>query len=63
MEKRLTQKDVHWNCRFHPTNGWHETGCPHLNWSKKDLLGALISKKKFEEERLKNTVNYLPDFN
>lgn len=23
-----------YNCRFHPTDWWHEVGCPH--WSKCD---------------------------
>lgn len=21
-----------WHCRFHPTNWWHEVGCPHVKW-------------------------------
>lgn len=23
------EKDRTWNCRFHPTDWWHEVGCPH----------------------------------
>ena len=25
-----------YSCRFHPTNWWHEVGCPHKDWSKED---------------------------
>jgi hypothetical protein len=35
----------HWNCRFHPTDGWHETGCPHKEWSKEQLQRALVLAK------------------
>jgi hypothetical protein len=35
----------HWNCRFHPTAGWHEHGCPHQEWTKEQLQKALILAK------------------
>jgi hypothetical protein len=27
-------------CRFHPTDGWHEVGCPHRPWSDDELRHA-----------------------
>jgi Lar family restriction alleviation protein len=35
----------HWNCRFHPTNWWHETGCPHKEWTKEEIHRALVLSK------------------
>jgi hypothetical protein len=35
----------HWNCRFHPTDGRHEHGCPHQEWTKEQLQKALILAK------------------
>ncbi len=29
-----TQEKVY-NCRFHPTDGWHEVGCPHIEQARK----------------------------
>lgn len=52
-DKELTQNDVSWSCRFHPVNFWHEVGCPHCEWTKEQLLSALIAKKKFEEDKIK----------
>jgi hypothetical protein len=43
--------DVTWACRFHPTDWFHEVGCPHREWTKEQLVDALIAKKKFELER------------
>ena len=34
-----------WNCRFHPTDWWHEIGCPHQEWTKEQLQSALITAK------------------
>lgn len=56
FDQKLKEVKVTWNCRFHPTDYWHEIGCPHQKWSKEDLLGALISKKKFEQSGLRGTV-------
>ena len=56
IPKEIEEQQVEWHCRFHPTDWWHEVGCPHQpQWSKEDLLGALISKKKFEQLQLKRT--------
>jgi len=38
--------EVNWSCRFHPTEGWHEVGCPHQEWTKEQLLEALIMHKQ-----------------
>lgn len=48
--------DVTWNCRFHPTDGWHEIGCPHQFWTADELRSALITKKRFEQSGLKGQV-------
>jgi rhamnogalacturonyl hydrolase YesR len=37
--------DVTWTCRFHPTDWWHEVGCPHQEWTKEQLLAALVTAK------------------
>jgi hypothetical protein len=48
--------EVRWFCRFHPTNWWHEVGCPHCEWTKEQLLSALIAKKRFEERDDKSCI-------
>lgn len=36
-----------YSCRFHPTDGWHEVGCPHVKqWSKEELQEALNLAKQ-----------------
>lgn len=47
------QNKVRWTCRFHPYDWWHEVGCPHREWTNDELLSALITKKEFEESKLK----------
>lgn len=44
--------EIIWNCRFHPSNGWHEVGCPHVEWTKEQLQETLESKKRFEQEQV-----------
>lgn len=40
-------KEITWMCRFHPTDWFHEVGCPHNNdWSKEDLQRALETAKR-----------------
>lgn len=29
-----------YTCRFHPTNSWHEVGCPHQDWTFDELSQA-----------------------
>jgi len=44
LKKR--QEELPWNCRFHPTHWWHETGCPHMEWTVEQLLSAVVTKKE-----------------
>lgn len=54
MKKKKTEslKTLHdftatWNCRFHPTDGWHEVGCPHkTDWTRDQLQEALNKAKQ-----------------
>lgn len=41
----LALKQLHWNCLEHPTNGYHEVGCPHRLWNLEDLQSALEGQK------------------
>jgi hypothetical protein len=47
FKKRLEEETTNprWNCRFHPTDYWHEVGCPHREWTKEQLQKALIMAK------------------
>lgn len=40
-----------YNCRIHPSAGWHESGCPHKEWTKEQLQDALNSSKRSHELR------------
>ncbi len=42
-----------YNCRFHPTDFWHEVGCPHREWSKEELQNALDNAKRSIELQIK----------
>jgi len=44
--KKLKDFKPTWNCRFHPTDWWHEVGCPHQEWTKEQLKGALEASKQ-----------------
>ena len=39
------KKEVQFHCRFHPTDGFHEIGCPHIEWKNEDLIDALRGQK------------------
>lgn len=41
-----------YTCRFHPTDWWHEIGCPHMKWTKKQLQEALDQAKENEQKQL-----------
>ena len=41
----LAMKQLHWECKNHPTDGYHEVGCPHRLWNIEDLQGALNGQK------------------
>ena len=53
-EFKKLQDSVGWTCRFHPTDSFHEVGCPHRTWTIEQIMSALVAKKKFEEEGIKN---------
>lgn len=50
---KIKQEDLQWSCRLHPTDWFHEVGCPHMDWTKEQLLNALLCKKQFENETKK----------
>jgi hypothetical protein len=39
------ETEITWSCRFHPTEWFHEVGCPHMKWTKKQLQEALETQK------------------
>lgn len=43
---RPSQHDLIWHCRFHPTDWFHEVGCPHVEWTHEQLQAAIESQKK-----------------
>lgn len=45
-EKYFKDMKLSWCCRFHPTDYFHEVGCPHQEWTKEQLHEALITAKK-----------------
>ena len=45
-EKVLDDFKPQYSCRFHPTNWWHEVGCSHKRWTKKQLQEALDNSKQ-----------------
>lgn len=53
FQSALEKVQVTWNCIHRREQ--HEVGCPHKEWSSKELLDALIAKKKFEQSGLRGT--------
>jgi hypothetical protein len=51
----VIEKPITWICRFHPTNSFHEVGCPHQEWTKEELQRAL----ELAKESLIQTVEVL----
>jgi metal-sulfur cluster biosynthetic enzyme len=47
FKKRMDEliANPHWNCRHHPTDWWHENGCPHKDWTKEEIHRALVLAK------------------
>lgn len=41
----MKRKQMPWACRFHPTNWFHEVGCPHKEWTKEELQKVVNTKK------------------
>lgn len=46
MNNPIENIQITWSCRFHPTDWFHEVGCPHREWTKEELQGALETAKK-----------------
>ncbi len=40
---------INFTCRFHPTDWFHEVGCPHKEWTKEELQSALKTAKQVNE--------------
>jgi len=38
---KIAKANLRWSCRFHPTDWFHEIGCPHMEWTKEQLQEAL----------------------
>lgn len=34
------------DCRFHPTDWFHEVGCPHMTWTAEQLEDMIIKLEK-----------------
>lgn len=59
-EKELTDFKPQYTCRFHPTDYWHEVGCPHQAWGMQDLQQALDNAKQSNAYLLYKLTNNLP---
>ena len=44
-EYEQAKKEVIFFCRFHPTDWFHEVGCPHMDWTKEQLIDAIRGLK------------------
>ena len=44
--KQLSDFQPSYSCRFHPTDWWHEVGCPHREWTAAELQKALDAAKQ-----------------
>ena len=42
---KIAKNNLKWTCRFHPTDWFHEFGCPHCEWTKEQLQEALETAK------------------
>ena len=38
------------NCRFHPTNWWHEVDCPHMEWTPEQLTENEQVTREFHDK-------------
>ena len=48
-QAKKAEENITWTCRFHPTDWFHELGCPHREWTKEEYKSALHSKKIGEQ--------------
>ena len=37
IQQKIDEAEPIWNCK---ANQWHETGCPHKDWTKEELQEA-----------------------
>ena len=50
---KFLEGEPSFNCRIHPTDGWHEVGCPDKEWTRDQLLDALKKAKRSNEWLIK----------
>lgn len=43
---KIDDYPITWSCRFHPTEWFHEVGCPHVEWTREQLQSALETHKR-----------------
>ena len=53
IQQKIDKTKPVWNCH---AGVQHEIGCPHKEWTKEELLSALIGKKKFEASGIAGTI-------
>jgi hypothetical protein len=54
LERReLDRQGRTFTCRFHPTDWWHEVGCPHMVWTKEQLADAEETRQKFFDQHIR----------
>jgi hypothetical protein len=41
VKLKTARDNPHWYCRHHPTDWFHEIGCPHMKWTVEQLQDAL----------------------
>ena len=59
VPSRIDKIQIHWTCRFHPTEEWHEVGCPHRKWTVEELQKVLEDAKRTIEYNL-HTGGHVP---
>lgn len=59
LESELREKYLSWMCRHHPTEWFHEVGCPHMTWSKEELQSALESAKISSKSQMETLTKQL----
>lgn len=52
------KEKVVFGCRFHPTDWFHEVGCPHMDWTKEQLIDAIKMAKVTHKVLVKQLSKY-----
>jgi hypothetical protein len=52
------KEKVSFCCRVHPTDGYHEVGCPHRDWSREELIDAIKMAKVTHKILVKQLTKY-----